>query len=156
MENQTKQTLVAENVNEEQIINKVFEKVKDQSKQNKDQIVEEIIEQVQTQNRQNEEQIVGKIIEQIQTKNKENEEKTIAEISDNILVKTKEYQNELVDDMIRKSEHHCKCEFPPEGLLVFIIRAIKCFKSEKFLGNSGDHQSRLLIDIFEKMYRNSN
>ena len=52
--------------------------------------------------------------------------------------------------MIRKSEHHCKCEFPPEGLLVFIIRAIKCFKSEKFLGNSGDHQSRLLIDIFEK------
>ena len=52
--------------------------------------------------------------------------------------------------MIRKSEHHCKCEFPPEGLLVFIIRAIKCFKSEKFLGNSGDHQSRLLNDIFEK------
>ena len=67
MENQTKQTLVAENVNEEQIINKVFEKVKDQSKQNKDQTVDEIIEQVRTQNRQNEGQIVGKIIDQIQT-----------------------------------------------------------------------------------------
>ena len=108
---------------------------------------------MQTQNKQNEEQIVHKIVEQIQTKTKENEEKTFEKISDSILLKTKEYQNELVDDMIRKTEHHCKCKckFPPEGLLVFIIRAIKCFKSEKFLKNSGDHQSRLLvlIDIFE-------
>ena len=150
MENQTKQTLVTEYVNEDKIINKVFEKVNNQFKQNKDQFVDEIVEQVQTQNKQNEEQIVGKITEQIQSKTKENDEKTIEKISDNILLKTKEYQNELVDDMIKKTEHHCKCEFPPEGLLVFIIRAIKCFKSEKFLRNSGDHQSRLLIEIFEK------
>ena len=151
VENQTKQTPATENVNEDQIINKVFEKVKNQSKQDKEHIVDEIVEQVQTQNKQNEEQIVHKIVEQIQTKTKENEEKTFEKISDSILLKTKEYQNELVDDMIRKTEHHCKCKckFPPEGLLVFIIRAIKCFKSEKFLKNSGDHQSRLLIDIFE-------
>ena len=89
MENQTKQTPVTENVNQEQIINKIFEKVKDQSKQNKDQIVEEIIEQVQTQNKQNEEQIFGKIVEQIQTKTKENEEKTIEELSDNIVYTVK-------------------------------------------------------------------
>ena len=77
--------------------------------------------------------------------------KTIEKISDNIglLLKTKEYQNEFVDDMIRKNEYHCKCkcEFPPEGLFAFIN---KCFQSEKFLRNSGDLQSRLLNDIFEK------
>ena len=56
----------------------------------------------------------------------------------------------LVISFIRKSEHHCKCEFSPEGLLVFIIRALKCFKSEKFFKNSGDFQSRILIDLFEK------
>ena len=94
--------------------------------------------------------IIDKIIEQVQTKSKENKEITIEKISDNILIKTKEYQNELVYDMIRKTEHHHKCEFQPEGLLVLIIRALKCFKSEKFLKNSGDFQSRLLNDIFEK------
>ena len=150
MENQTNQTSVIKNANEDQIINKILEKVENQSKQNKEQIVDEIVEQIHSQNKQNEEQIIDKIIEQVQTKSKENEEITIEKISDNILVKTKEYQNELVDDMIRKTEHHCKCEFPPEGLLVFIIRALKCYKSEKFLKNSGDIQSRLLIDIFEK------
>ena len=150
MEHQPEQTPVIESANEEQIINKVLEKVNNQSKQNKEQIVDEIVEQMQTQNKQNEELIIDKIVEQVQTRSKENEVKTIEKISDDILVKTKEYQNELVDDIIRKSEHHCKCEFSPEGLLVFIIRALKCFKSEKFLKNSGDFQSRILIDLFEK------
>ena len=50
MENHTKQTPVTENVNEDQIISKAFEKVKNQSKQNKEQVVDEIVEQVQTQN----------------------------------------------------------------------------------------------------------
>ena len=49
-----------------------------------------------------------------------------------------------------KKQHQCKREIPPEGLIVFIIRAIKCFNSGKFLKNSGDHQSRLKINIFEK------
>ena len=150
MENQTEQTPVVENINEDQVINKIFEKIINQSKQNKEQIVDEIVEQMHTQNKQNEEQIIDKIVEQVETKSKENEEKTLEKISDNILVKTKEYQVELVDNMMRKTEHHCKCEFSPEGLLVFIIRALKCFKSDKFLKNSGDFQSRLLIDIFEK------
>ena len=145
-ENQTKQTL--EKMNEDKIINKVFEKVKTQSKQNQEQIVNEIVDQVQSQNIQNQEQIVEKVIEQVQTNTKENEEKTIEKISDNILLKTKEYQDELVDSMIK--EHKYKCEIPLEGLLVFIIRAIKCFRSEKFLKNSGDHQSRILINLFEK------
>ena len=74
--------------------------------------------------------------------------KTTEKISDNIFLKTKEYQHELVDVM--KKEHQCKCEIPPEGLIVFIIRAIKCFSSEKFLKNSGDHQSRIIINIFEQ------
>ena len=74
--------------------------------------------------------------------------KTIEKISDNIFLKTKEYQHELVKVMTK--EHQCKCEIPPEGLIVFIIRAIKCFISEKFLKNSGDHQSRIIINLFEK------
>ena len=145
-ENQTKQT--SEKINEDQIISKVFEKVKTQSKENQEQIVNEIVVQVQSQNKQNQEQIVEKVIEQVQTNTKENEEKTIEKISDNIMLKTKEYQHELVD--VIKKEHQCKCVIPPEGLIVFIIRAIKCFISEKFLKNSGDHQSRIIINIFEK------
>ena len=148
-ENQTKQTQqTLEKINEDKIISEVFEKVKSQSKQNQEQIVNEIVDQVHSQNKQNQEQIVEKVIEQVQSNAKENEEKNIEKISDNILLKTKEYQHELVDVM--KKEHQCKCEIPPEGLTVFIIRAIKCFNSEKFLKNSGDHQSRIIINLFEK------
>ena len=116
MEHQTEESPVIEKANEDQIINKVMEKVNNQSKQNKEQIVDEIVEQMHTRNKQNEELIIDKIVEQVQTRSKENEVKTIEKISDNILVKTKEYQNELVDDIIRKSEHHCKCEFSPSLL----------------------------------------
>ena len=58
MENQTKQTSVIKNANEDQIINKILEKVENQSKQNKEQIVDEIVEQIHSQNKQNEEQII--------------------------------------------------------------------------------------------------
>ena len=75
---------------------------------------------MQSQNKQNQEQIVEKVIEQVQTNTKENEEQTNHLGSDNILLKTKEYQHELVGVM--KKEH--QCEIPPEGLIVFIIRAI--------------------------------
>ena len=122
------QIVVAENNSEEQIVSKVFKTI--QSK--------------------NQEEIVNKIVEVVQTQTKENEEENIEKISDKIILQTREYQNELMDDIIRRTENCCKCKIPPEGLLIFIITAIKYFKEEQFLTKSSEKQFSLLIHIFEK------
>ena len=118
-------------------ISKVFGKIQSN---NQEEIVNKIVEEVQTKNRQSEEQIVHKVIEQVQNQNIENEEENIEKISDKIILQTREYQNELMDDIIRSTENRCKCKIPPKGLLIFIIRAIKCFKEEQFLTKSSEKQ----------------
>ena len=55
-----------------------------------------------------------------------------------------------MDDIIRRTENRCKCKIPPEGLLIFIIRAIKYFREEQFLTKLSEKQFSLLIHIFEK------
>ena len=146
--NPQNQTTVTENNNhnEEVIVNKVFEKVQIQSNQNQEHIVDKIAQKVQTENKQCEEKIVDKIIDKVQTQYKENEEEIIDKISNRIMLQT----NEIMDDIISKTEQRCRCKIPPEGFLVFIIRAIKYFKEEQFLTKSSEKQSSLLIHIFEK------
>ena len=63
---------------------------------------------------------------------------------------TTEYEDEITEKIISKTENRCRCKMPPEGVFVFIIRAIKYFKDENFQKKNSDNQIRLLTHVFEK------
>ena len=112
--------------------NKISEKV--QNKVNEEALIEKVVDQIQTQTRQTEEQVIDQILEKVQSETTKYEDK----ITENITEK-----------IISRTENRCRCKMPPEGIFVFIIRAIKCFRDENFIKKSSDSQIRLLARIFQ-------
>ena len=101
-------------------------------------------------NQTNEAAIVEKVVEQIQTQTKENEKQIMDQIMEKVQSQTTEYEDEITEKIISKTENRCRCKMPPEGVFVFIIRAIKYFKDENFQKKNSDNQIRLLTHVFEK------
>ena len=68
--------------------------------------------------------------------------------------KTSEYENKITENItekiMSKTQNRCSCRMPPEGVFVFILRAVKYFRDDNFLMQNSDKQIRLLAHIFEK------
>ena len=93
--------------------------------------------------------IIEKVMENINKKQEQMNDEIVKKLNEKIIDNSTE-KDKIIQDLTVKSKQRCLCEFPPEGIIVFVVQIIHFFKDDSFIQQDLSKQTSLIARCFEK------